>query len=265
MSRSAQSNRHGRGKATSACQACRSAHVKCDSGQPCSNCSSIGLDCVRRAAFQFKYYGVESTPEQLGSQSRDKLWNICTVATPVEWHHSNQGSSQQSQPRGQDVLYHSPSQATKAAAPHAGSTWPAASPPNAQTSPGLEDGISQPFTDREAILIRNFIDNMAQWADAFDVNRTFELEVPRLALHEPILRHAICAFSARHLHRASPELQAEALEHQDKCLRFLIPAMSGLQGIGAEVLAAVAILRQNEEMEDGKLHVCSLRFCYHAS
>ena len=72
---------------------------------------------------------------------------------------------------------------------------------------------------------------MALWPDATDVTGSFESEVPRRALHEPVLRQAVCAFSARYLNRHSDSGQAKALDHQDKCLQLLIPAISGLQSI----------------------------------
>ena len=109
--------------------------------------------------------------------------------------------------------------------------------------------VVQPLTEAEALLLRNFIDNMALWADGPDPERSFELRAARMALTDPILKHAICAFSARHVHRHAPNRDAEALEHQDMCLRLLIPAMSGQQSTNEAVMAAVAILRQNEELD----------------
>ncbi|KXL48246.1 MAG: hypothetical protein FE78DRAFT_142388 [Acidomyces sp. 'richmondensis'] len=109
----------------------------------------------------------------------------------------------------------------------------------------------QPFTESEAILIRNFAENMALWTDVTDPARSFELEVPRRALTEPVLRHAVCAFSARHYFRSRKEDgKSIALDYQNKCLELLIPAMSGRERINDNILTAVALLRQNEEMDD---------------
>lgn len=108
----------------------------------------------------------------------------------------------------------------------------------------------QPFTESEAILIRNFAENMALWTDVTDPARSFELEVPRRALTEPVLRHAVCAFSARHYFRSRKEDgKSIALDYQNKCLELLIPAMSGRERINDNILTAVALLRQNEEMD----------------
>ncbi|RMZ27433.1 hypothetical protein D0859_08504 [Hortaea werneckii] len=112
-----------------------------------------------------------------------------------------------------------------------------------------------PFTEQEAHLIRNYAENMALWTDATDPLRSFEFEVPRRALTEPLLKHAICAFSARHYYRSQSGTsgEAEALDHQNKCLELLIPAMSGSQANSVSTLTAVAVLRQNEEMDDQDL------------
>ncbi|KAK4542336.1 hypothetical protein LTR36_006792 [Oleoguttula mirabilis] len=129
---------------------------------------------------------------------------------------------------------------------------PSDAAPNTSSGPlSSQWESSRPFTYSEARLVRNFVDKMALWCDATDPVRTFEVEVPCRALREPILRHAICAFSARHFYRGERgEVgEAEALHHQNKCLELLIPAMSGCQSITESTLTAVAMLRQNEEMD----------------
>lgn len=107
--------------------------------------------------------------------------------------------------------------------------------------------------------MRNFTDNMALWADITDRGRTFETEVPRRALFHSTLRYAIFAFSSRHInrHRRGQE-STEALEYYDKCLNLLIPTISNPENyVSEEIFAAVAILRQYEEMdsEDRGLHL----------
>jgi hypothetical protein len=111
--------------------------------------------------------------------------------------------------------------------------------------------LTRPLSEMEAMLLRNYTENMALWADDTDPGRTFELEASRRALAEPVLLYAICAFSSRHMNRQQSEQDHVALEYQGLCLQLLIPAISGPQQADESVLAAVAILRQNEEM-DGK-------------
>ncbi|RAK98829.1 uncharacterized protein BO80DRAFT_479437 [Aspergillus ibericus CBS 121593] len=114
------------------------------------------------------------------------------------------------------------------------------------------------FNDREATLMRNYVENMALWADITDPHRHFEVEVPVRAMQEPVLRFAIFAFSSRHVERQSKGNEAEALQYHNHCLQLLIPALSGSGGdLTDVVLAAVAILRQHEEMEydDNQFHL----------
>ncbi|KAE8371572.1 hypothetical protein BDV26DRAFT_286681 [Aspergillus bertholletiae] len=114
------------------------------------------------------------------------------------------------------------------------------------------------FSEREAALIRNYVDNMALWADITDPQRHFEIEVPLRALGEPVLRYAIFAFSSRHIDRQRQKDISEALQYHNRCLQLLIPVLSGPRdSITDTVLAAVAILRQHEEMdsEDNQFHL----------
>lgn len=107
------------------------------------------------------------------------------------------------------------------------------------------------LSSTEALLLRNFTDRMALWTDVADPFRTFETSISRLTLTDPIIRSAICAFSARHFYRCQEgeDGDREALHYQNRCLNLLIPSMSGNRRITASVLTAVALLRQNEEMD----------------
>lgn len=77
--------------------------------------------------------------------------------------------------------------------------------------------------------------------------------MPRRALFHPTLRYAVFAFSSQHLNRNNQEpgdTGTEALEYYNKCLNLLIPAISAPdRHVSEEVHAAVAILRQYEEMD----------------
>ncbi|KAK6837143.1 hypothetical protein RU639_001045 [Aspergillus parasiticus] len=120
------------------------------------------------------------------------------------------------------------------------------------------DAQNASFSEREAALIRNYADNMALWADITDSQRHFEIEVPLRALEEPVLRYAIFAFSSRHIDRQRQKDISEALQYHNQCLQLLIPVLSGPRDrITDTVLAAVAILRQLEEMdcEDNQFHL----------
>ncbi|KAJ5645913.1 hypothetical protein N7490_002285 [Penicillium lividum] len=126
------------------------------------------------------------------------------------------------------------------------------------TSTSRSSNPFQPFTEREAVLMRNFVENMALWADITDPHRHFEIDVPIRAFNEPVLRYAIFAFSSRHLNRQTAENTADALQYHNICVQILIPALSDPEKyITEEFLAAVAILRQHEEMdgEDNQFHL----------
>lgn len=87
-------------------------------------------------------------------------------------------------------------------------------------------------------------------ADITDPQRHFESEVPTRAFNEPVLRYAIFAFSSRHLNRQDTGDATEALQYHNRCVQILIPALSAPEKhITEDVLAAVAILRQHEEMD----------------
>ncbi|KAL5358444.1 hypothetical protein BJX96DRAFT_173445 [Aspergillus floccosus] len=117
---------------------------------------------------------------------------------------------------------------------------------------------SNTLDEREATLMRNFVENMALWADATDPYQHFGVEVPLRAMSEPVLRYAIFAFSSRHLDRQKNASSAEALQYHNRCLQLLIPVLSDSENrINEIVLAAIAILRQLEEMdcEDNQFHL----------
>jgi hypothetical protein len=64
------------------------------------------------------------------------------------------------------------------------------------------------------------------------------------------LRYAIFAFSSCHLDRRDSSDVTEALQYYNCCLELLIPVLSGArEHITEDILAAVAILRQHEEMD----------------
>jgi len=116
-----------------------------------------------------------------------------------------------------------------------------------QCSP--QDDSVHMLSQQEAILLRHFSHNMALWADGTDQDRNFELEAPKQALTNPMLLYAICAFASRHMNRHQACRDSTALEYQTLCLQLLIPAISGPQAVDESVVTAVAILRQNEEMD----------------
>lgn len=265
------------GRAALVCEACRIRHRKCDwEDEACRQCKSIGLDCVRQPAFRFRYDALQKKlPRTFRSHSNDGSWQ----QPGLTFYDETPGLHDIYD--GWDAVHAVlPSAAMQAQEePNTAGATPVmetgltpfhtvissnTSPLTATTfSPGAQAAGQSGFTPSEARLIRNFADNMALWNDNADPHRHFELEVPRLALSEPLLRHAVCAFSARHFYRHTPDRDAgaESLRHQSKCLELLIPAISGERPINDITLTAVALLRQNEEM-DGETHALLLGHGY---
>lgn len=239
------------------CQGCRIRHARCDwDGENCRQCLSIGLECVRSAAFKFRQ---DPRQRQLANACGIK-WR--QIQAPLTFHDETLELRQYYYEEGSadQQLLQDPLESTTVSRPGLDGPEPAGgsvlqfSSPSDLTSPYAigappAQTLSTPLTEPEAVLIRNYVEHMALWTDAHDPTRTFELELPRLALTEAMLRHAICAFSARHLYRGLDQGETEAIFHQDQCLQLLIPAMSDSQGINESTLMAVAILRQNEEMD----------------
>ncbi|KAH0421053.1 zn 2cys6 transcription factor [Colletotrichum camelliae] len=264
-------------KPTEACQACKYRHRKCDWGRSgCQQCRNAGINCVRQPTLKFRFY-----PKQNAlSDAPSGLWRPCPLPTaPVVFYDETpelralyEGES----PRPSEDAEGSLGPNASAESAPAGSVT---SSQNAypclddltsvgrlmnETSPSTDylmedvppsgenssDEIS-PLSPREALLVRNFTDHMALWTDIADPLRTFETVVSQMAFTDLIIRYSICAFSARHFNRCRDEDgDGLALHYQNLCLNLLIPSMSGGQKITESVLTAVALLRQNEEMDE---------------
>lgn len=251
-------------RAPQVCQGCRVRHKKCDwERETCQQCESIGLECVRQPAFRFRYDPMQKAS---AAASSDFRWTWTLPKAPLTFHDETAKVQEMyavaatrenpQHPFSESQVAPSPIPAVHSildctlVACFSSPSEQISPDPASETSPAIYKA-THPFTPAEAVLIRNYVSNMALWSDATDPCRSFEHEVPRRALTEPLLRHAICAFSARHFYRGEEghARRAEALDHQTKCLELLILAMSGGQCIDESVLTAVAVLRQNEEME----------------
>lgn len=252
------------GRAAVVCEACRIRHRKCDfEDRICKQCLDNGIDCIRQPGVKFRY---DPRQRLLAAESPGTQQRLTRNHPSVEFFDETPGLlyfytgyDAQQIVTSQTPQYDEASSTHLVGLPTPDAFPPYLSPAGDQTSSELAAGYSpgqwtsaHPFSESEARLVRNFAENMALWTDITDPVRSFEFEVPRRALTEPLLRHAICAFSARHLHRAEGRTggEEEALDHQNKCLELLIPAMSGGQFISVSTLTAVAVMRQNEEMDE---------------
>ncbi|KAK4866111.1 hypothetical protein LT330_008851 [Penicillium expansum] len=276
-----------RNRLVAGCQRCRVRHLKCDiNGLGCEHCQQAGVDCDRsnvrfrnglslpkeaELAFSESYW-----PQLRGKvRFHDETPEIASLYSTIQDGQSaftnDRSCSLQvglreelDTPSG--LLAQQPYAANGVDEANALAQFPAYITENASPSLSSPRSIqsikyprpSQPLSEREAILLRNFVENMALWADITDPQRHFETEVSARALKEPVLRYAIFAFSSRHLDRQDNTDVTEALQYHNRCVQLLIPALSGpREHITEDILAAVAILRQHEEMdgEDNQFHL----------
>ncbi|KAM5356684.1 hypothetical protein ACJ41O_003330 [Fusarium nematophilum] len=274
--------------------ACRVRHVRCDRNMPsCTSCMKAGIECVRALQVRFRS-GLDATDEFAFAENQvwvqpersrmylpmavDELTEVVEYCDETAQLSQIYDTEDRERETRLDPLVQFGSlgfEASNMVSPANGSEASESrestrshpvrhlrdsssldlSPPY-QRSPYSQPVV--PFTSREAVLIRNFTENMALWADATDLRRHFEIEVPRRSLYFPVLRYAVFAFSSRHLNRNMPDTTTEALEYYDKCLSLLIEAVAEQNGpVDEETLAAIAILRQYEEMDadDKELHL----------
>lgn len=262
------------------CKTCKVRHRKCDSQQDgCQQCKDAGIACVRPPSLKFRYHPMQKAL----SRASPGLWRPCTIPrAPAEFY--DETPELQAMYRGNEETP-DPQPERRRASTHntlADNVWkdngdnltdgyvvtrcpedtmpldysmddtsPFSEPYVDQMSPHDAQLDSCPLTPIEALLLRNFTDHMAQWTDIADPFRTFENVVSRLAMTDLVVRTAICAFSARHFYRCQDDEDgdAKALDYQNRCLQLLIPSMSGGQKITESILTAVALLRQNEEMD----------------
>lgn len=250
------------------CLPCKLRHRKCDRQElGCSQCKALAIECVSQPSLKFRYHPLQKV---LSGASPGAWRPYPILVSPIQFYDETPGL--------RAVYRHSPlPRETHPASPAYGSSDQAVFATN-PTASGMDpgqagDGCSRkrapykcgfdaasPLIHIEAVLLRNFVHHMAQWTDIADPHRTFEFEVSRLALTDQVLRYAICAFSARHYYRCldGEDRDDTALDYQNRCLDLLLPSMSGRSAITETVLTAVALLRQNEEM-DGQCNPSATR------
>jgi hypothetical protein len=82
-----------------------------------------------------------------------------------------------------------------------------------------------------------------------DPDRHFTFDVPRRALHSPILLYAILSVSSLYLSRISNCRASVAEQYYDESVRLMIPMLSNdSSAMDDNLLAATVILRVYEQM-----------------
>ncbi|KAF5595345.1 transcription regulatory SNF2 [Fusarium pseudocircinatum] len=116
-------------------------------------------------------------------------------------------------------------------------------------------GRSQdPFelTEREAFLFMTYIHKLAPLSDACDDARHFALEVPRLALHQPMIMNGLLALASRYDSRCTnTPSDIESTFYHNKCIKLLIEAFAQPpETWDSTLLTAVVIARLYEENDN---------------
>ncbi|KAF5228074.1 hypothetical protein FAUST_11333 [Fusarium austroamericanum] len=114
--------------------------------------------------------------------------------------------------------------------------------------------IPSPYelTEREAFLFMIYIYKCAPLSDACDNARHFELEVPRLALRQPMIMNGLLALASRYDSRCmDTSNDIESTFYHNKCIKLLIEAFAQPpETWDSTLLTAVVIARLYEENEN---------------
>lgn len=93
---------------------------------------------------------------------------------------------------------------------------------------------------RETILWRNYLDEIADWLDMFDNDRHFRNSIPLLAQSSSPLRFSILALSARQMERRDPDKPyTESLGLYQEAIQLIVP---DLQTMDTAVIASCVLL-----------------------
>ncbi|KAG5750122.1 hypothetical protein H9Q70_007209 [Fusarium xylarioides] len=108
------------------------------------------------------------------------------------------------------------------------------------------------LTEREAFLFMTYIHKLAPLSDACDDARHFALEVPRLALHQPMIMNGLLALASRYDPRCTNTSDdIESTFYHNKCIKLLIEAFAQPpETWDSALLTAVVIARLYEENDN---------------
>ncbi|CEI63366.1 unnamed protein product [Fusarium venenatum] len=108
------------------------------------------------------------------------------------------------------------------------------------------------LTEREAFLFMTYIYKLAPSSDACDDARHFELEVPRLALRQPMMMNGLLALASRYDARCTnTSSDIESTFYHTKCIKLLIKAFAQPpETWNSILLTTVVIARLYEEYDN---------------
>ncbi|KAK7214454.1 hypothetical protein V2G26_002457 [Clonostachys chloroleuca] len=119
-------------------------------------------------------------------------------------------------------------------------------------SPINQHGSGFPFQNRkEARYLMYYIKDFSSWIDICDPARHFAREVPRRACDDPLLAFSLLAFTSRFFCLRSRIDDPSSDIYYSKAIQLLIPALDDpIASIDENILAAIVLLRLNEEMSE---------------
>ncbi|VUC32489.1 unnamed protein product [Clonostachys rosea] len=119
-------------------------------------------------------------------------------------------------------------------------------------SPISQHGVGFPFQNRkEARYLMYYIKDFSSWIDICDPARHFAREVPRRACDDPLLAFSLLAFASRFFCLRSRVDDPCSDTYYSKAIQLLIPALDDpIASIDENILAAIVLLRLNEEMSE---------------
>lgn len=208
--------------AKSPSRSCRTHRVKCDEQKPCSYCVRKGFVCkqpdfiVQDTRFQSESTAVPP-PRPLSERSHP------AESLDLQGTHSSYDVFRQAQ---------------------------STRPEQRHESSPMQSSTAVAITSEIAYLLELYRSSIATWMDVLDHQRSFEVEVMRLAMSSPLLLHAVCALAAQHKSLATESFLWAPLSshHYGKSIRLLICALTDQQETSREILTAATILLCSYEL-----------------
>ncbi|KAH7182310.1 uncharacterized protein B0J16DRAFT_343504 [Fusarium flagelliforme] len=271
-------------KRVKCCTACRRRHRKCvtqPGASQCGTCLESGQECLFENDIRFKHSHSEThkeperkwakvpskiaftTPQGIDGLALEESDGPSTADTDV----TTQPVTQPISGTMMDMFMNEFAPPNQEAVPlhQEQNHWE--SPSSSITSPLVFDSNGSPYnpsiqvlpvqlhaqsplelTEREAFLFMTYISKLAPLSDACDDARHFELEVPRLAIRQPMIMNGLLALAS--LYDDTPN-DVESTFYHNKCIKLLIEAFAQpAETWDSTLLTAVVIARLYEENDN---------------
>ncbi|GAB7322968.1 hypothetical protein MBLNU13_g05499t1 [Cladosporium sp. NU13] len=122
--------------------------------------------------------------------------------------------------------------------------------PVAETTQMAAHTATTELSHREALLVQHFAQKLAPWIDCCDPVCHFAQEVPRRAVHNPMVLYAVLALSSRHQSLLTKGDANEGSYYHGKCLELVIRELSKPESYYDDNLFATMVcMRVYEELD----------------